>query len=885
MNKKFENDKLDALLSAIRNEQADDQVVLQARERVWKSIAGADSNVGAGHHTLRSCEDFQRLIPEYLAKDLAPARALLFEDHVHACVACRRAWEQARAGEMQPVWRPEPRRPSSLIHNGMAWRWAMGAVAVVAVAAGGLWFGQGMLPGQRPVRAAVETVDGSLYAGSGADIRLIPAGYAIRNEDEIRTAKGSRAVVRLLDGTLIEMGERSDLSVSRGWKGTTIHLDGGQVIVQAAKQSAGHRLYVATDDGLVSVKGTIFSVNHGVKGSRVAVIEGVVRVNFAENASELTAGQEATSSPSVEKVPIQSEIAWSKNSAKYLALLGDFAVLQKQFAAISGPGLRYSSDLLPYVPDHTVIFAAIPNLANTLGEAGQIFQDRLQQSPELRNWWKQQQKSGGPKLEDVLNDVKTFSSYLGSEIVFAVGKDGAHFSAPVILAKVEQGGLEDFLQKTNGKHSSDASHTALQMVHDPWAITPATGQPLLVYISNNLLIASPDASELQAAATRAKQGSSGSFAGTPFYQQIVSSYQQGAEWIFCADMEQIIAPNVQAGSKSHELPPGIEDVRYLTMEHREIGGKTESHADLMFASQRQGVASWLAAPASMGSLEFVSPNASMVTSAVIKNPKSIMEEIFTMIGSGDENFAEHLAEFESKTGVNVLNDIAAPLGGEVTMAFDGPVLPTPRWKLILEVYDPATLQSTVAKLVDSFNHEAGTQGHSLQLTTQQVNSRTYYSISSSSRPNSEIDYTYVDNYLIAAPDMGTLSAAIQSRAAGYTLAHSSTFQALLPSDGYTNFSAIFYHNIGPVLGPLVAQVKSSGALTARQQQSIDALTANSAPGLIYAYGEPDRIVVATNTGFMGFDLGTLLTMGNNGPLLPQMFLGGALRQPMPRPTQ
>jgi hypothetical protein len=235
--------------------------------------------------------------------------------------------------------------------------------------------------------------------------------------------------------------------------------------------------------------------------------------------------------------------------------------------------------------------------------------------------------------------------------------------------------------------------------------------------------------------------------------------------------------------------------------------------------------------------------------------------------------------------VNVLNDIAAPLGGEVTMAFDGPVLPTPRWKLILEVYDPATLQSTVAKLVDSFNHEAGTQGHSLQLTTQQVNSRTYYSISSSSRPNSEIDYTYVDNYLIAAPDMGTLSAAIQSRAAGYTLAHSSTFQALLPSDGYTNFSAIFYHNIGPVLGPLVAQVKSSGALTARQQQSIDALTANSAPGLIYAYGEPDRIVVATNTGFMGFDLGTLLTMGNNGPLLPQMFLGGALRQPTPRPTQ
>jgi len=50
-------------------------------------LPGQIPNVGAGHHTLRSCEDFQRLIPEYLAKDLAPARALLFEDHVHACVA------------------------------------------------------------------------------------------------------------------------------------------------------------------------------------------------------------------------------------------------------------------------------------------------------------------------------------------------------------------------------------------------------------------------------------------------------------------------------------------------------------------------------------------------------------------------------------------------------------------------------------------------------------------------------------------------------------------------------------------------------------------------------------------------------------------------------
>ena len=874
----MKNEKFERLLSEIRNEQVDDQVVAQAGERVWKSIAGAAPTADLGAHTLRSCEDFRALIPGYLEKQLTPARAMLFEDHVHACVPCRHALEHARSGETQretqKVWQIETRRPRST-RRSMAWGWAMGAAAVLAAAIGVVAFGNGMLPGQHAVRASVQTVDGSLYTGSGAEMRLIPVGYEIRNGDEVRTAKGSTAVVRLLDGSLVEMGERSDLSVSRAWRGTTIHLDGGQVIVQAAKQRSG-RLYVATDDSLVSVKGTIFSVNHGTKGSRVAVVEGVVRVNFGENTTDLSAGDEATSSASVSKVPIKNEIAWSRNSAKYLALLGDFAVLQKQFAAIPGPGLRYSSDLLPYVPEHTVVYAAIPNLTNTLGEATRLFQDRLQQSPALRDWWKQQQKGNGPKLEDVLNQVKTFSSYLGDEIVFAVAKDGTNYAAPVVLAKVKQSGLETFLQ----------TQTAVQTIPNPATGTPVAGRPLLVYVSNDLLIASPDLAELQHAAMRARQGGGSQFAETPFYQQIARSYQQGAEWIFCADMEQIVAQNVQTGSNGHSLPPGIEDVRYLTMEHREVGGKSESHADLTFASERQGVASWLAAPASMGSLEFVSPDASMVTSAVIKNPRTIMEEMFKMIGSGDAAFAQHLAEFEAKTGVNVLNDITAPLGGEVTMAFDGPMVPTPRWKLILEVYDPATLQSTIAKLVDSFNREAKSKEstgsrhsvpvHTMQLTQRQVGSRTYFAISTPDQPNSEIDYTFVDNYLIASPDIGTISRAIQAREAGYTLAHSSTFQALLPNDGYTNFSAIFYHNLGPVVGPLAAQLKSSGALNPQQQQSVDALTANSAPGLIYAYGEPDRIVVASNTGFMGFDLGTLLTMGDHGPFLPQMFLGGAM---------
>jgi hypothetical protein len=862
------NRKFEQMLSEIRNEHVDDKAVARAGERVWSAVAGS-STAELSMHRLRGCEDFQILIPAYLEKSLPEARRLLLEDHVHRCVACRHAVELARNGEMQPVWQLKPAR-----RGFPALRWAMSAAAVAVAVIVTVALFNGLFPGQHVVRAAVQNVDGSLYAVSDDQVRVIPAGYQIRNGDEIRTAKGSNAVVRLLDGSLVEMSERSDLSVSREWRGTTIHLDGGHIIVQAAKQRTG-RLYVATDDSLVSVKGTIFSVNRGIKGSRVAVIEGVVRMAYGDHTAELRAGEEETSSASVGKVPVQNEVAWSRNSAKYLALLGDFAVLQKQFEAIPGPGLRYNSDLLAYVPDNTVVYAAIPNLSATLGEASQLFQDRLQQSPALRSWWKEQQRAKGPKLASMIEQMKTLSSYLGDEIVFTVAKDGPTYTSPVILARVKQPGLEKFLQGEAKHLSKSASETALQIVHDPSTVQSSSNRPLLVYLNNDMLVASPDTAELQRAAARIQQSGSGRFSETPLYQQVVHSYQQGAGWLFCADMEQIVAKNVSDGSGKNQLPAGIEDVRYLTMERREVGGKTENRAALTFASERHGVASWLAAPASMGALDFISPNASMVNAAVIKNPKNIMEDLFQIIGASDANFSQDLARFESKTGVSVLDDITAPLGGEVVLAMDGPVLPTPRWKLVLEVYDPATLQSTISKLVDSFNREE-TQHGTLQLAKQQVGSQIYYTLRNQKQPNFEIDYTYEDSYLIAGPDVATLSQAIRDRQSGYTLTHSQTFQSLLPSDGYTNFSAIFYHNIGPVVGPLVEQIKSLGTLTAQQQQSIAALQANTAPGLIYAYGERDRIVVASDTGFMGFDLGTLLTMGHGGAFLPQMFLGNGL---------
>src|SRR5207244_13211589 len=95
---------------------------------------------------------------------------------------------------------------------------------------------------------------------------------------ELRTAKDSEAMLQLRDGSVVELRERSGFSTTQTASDLTIRLERGSVIVQAAKRSAGH-LYVATADCRVAVTGTVFSVSSGVKGSRVSVIEGEVRVS------------------------------------------------------------------------------------------------------------------------------------------------------------------------------------------------------------------------------------------------------------------------------------------------------------------------------------------------------------------------------------------------------------------------------------------------------------------------------------------------------------------------------------------------------------------------------------------------------------------------------
>ena len=207
------------------------------------------------------------------------------------------------------------------------WRWRFGLIGAAAVAA--VLVVIAIMPGKKiDAHAVVETEHDGLYRES--DNQALHAGNRIEAGEIVRTNRGARAMLKLADGSGIEMRSNSALRLDEASDGVQIHLNAGSVIVNAAKQRAGH-LYVKTRDMTVSVVGTVFLVNAEEEGSRVAVIEGEVRVQQGEIETKLRPGQQVSTNPAMEAQLVSQEISWSPNAKAHIALL-----LQNQ-AAIPAP--------------------------------------------------------------------------------------------------------------------------------------------------------------------------------------------------------------------------------------------------------------------------------------------------------------------------------------------------------------------------------------------------------------------------------------------------------------------------------------------------------------------------------------------------------------------
>lgn len=856
---------LDQIIADIRSEQPEEEVVHQAAKRVFRNVFDS-TYLPERVARIKGCADFQALIPGYLGKTLSDARVSLLEDHVGQCVDCRRALHEARTGDPGKQDWPES-RPVPQVRKTKRWLpLAVAASLAVGTAVGITGAFNGLLPGQHAIRATVVSVQGTLYRVSDLGSSLLEAGAAVRNAEELRTAKGSRAILRLVNGAQVEMNERSEVSVSRGWRGTSVDVEHGHVIVNAADR-VQKTFFVAAGDMRIPVKNAVFSLSRGTKGSRIAVAKGFARVEDSGGTFELNAGQQRSTDYRLMNASLSSEFAWSSNADYYLGLLNELSVLQRQIQSIPAPGLRYASNLARYLPENTVIYAAVPNLGGTLSEVKRIFEQRLAESEVLRGWWQQQPALRSGELDQAFTEISAISQYLGNEIVFSVASSGPHgYSQPVFLSGTARPGLRDYLEQHAhmGLRVIDAASTSAATAQNA-VVGGSAKDALYVSFAGELVIASPDPNQVQNIAQRVIHPGVNSLAQTPFYARLVQSYNAGVGYLLAINMEQMVSNSV---NNPKQVPPGFQNAQYLVLEKRDLAGKTEMRADLSFAGAREGLASWLGAPGPMGSLDFVSPDASFAASFVMKDPRMVIQELLTYASRSDDHAAEGLRQMRDQLGVNLPDDVAGSFGGDATFAIDGALVPVPAWKFAAEIYDAAHLQQTVATLVEHFNQHADAEAGKVALNSEEVNSRTFYSLQNSQAPNLAAYYTFVDGYLVAAPSKGILLQAIHNRVAGYTLASSAAFQSQLPDDSYTNFSAIIYHHIGKSLSAIADQLKGTSALTPGQRQSLSTLLANTAPGLICVYGEPNRIVAASKSSFLGFDLSTLAGIGGGKPLLP-----------------
>src|SRR5262245_15239074 len=207
---------LDRAIDAVRTFEPDRTEMENRAARVWARIGEELSQQGSispspvAVEQLRGCDDYRALIPDYISGRLSSAKALLFKDHTHECVACRNALNAARTAS-QPLSKGTG-RPVRRLSRPVA-LFATAAALIAAIALQQTGFLNFLLPVVE-VKAMARTIDGRLYRIAGLHANAVVAGDPLNAGEPIRTAAGSRAVVELGDGTRIEMRERSQLSLT-----------------------------------------------------------------------------------------------------------------------------------------------------------------------------------------------------------------------------------------------------------------------------------------------------------------------------------------------------------------------------------------------------------------------------------------------------------------------------------------------------------------------------------------------------------------------------------------------------------------------------------------------------------------------------------------------
>ncbi len=802
-------DRLEKALQEMKQEDVDAATLEAARARVWDEVANP---AGA------SCGEFRPDFRAYLSGQLGGSRRVLMEDHLSRCPACR-ASMAAMKGERRVIAMPQ--------RSSTRWvRWGSLAAAAALIFAV-LYLGRDsidamMAPGGP--RATVVSAAGSLYRLPGGSLA---AGAAIGEGELVRTGPGAHAVLRLADGSVVDVNERTELFVTAAWSGRAIHLQRGDVVVRAAKQRRGN-LRVLTRDSIASVKGTVFAVSAGMGGSVVSVVEGAVAVNQPGRDVVLSPGEQAASNPALAS-SVQEAVAWSPSAEEYLALLGSFAKIERQLAGQLPGELRTSSALLPYLPAGAVVYGAIPNLGGTIGQALVLAEQQASENAAFGAWWTSET---GRLLKQMVDRVQSVSSLLGDEIVFCASIPGPGEQVPMVMARVQPGKRAELASALNG-------------------LFAGTGESVLPYsVSEDLMVVSNSPAHLAWALGRLGQG-----AGTPFAAAIGERYRRGAGWLMGMDASPVVA-----AASGDDAPPielaGMIGMKYLFLEQRAVAGAEENEVTLVFQGARKGMASWLADSGSGGAAEYLPADALLAGYVSTREPWQLFKELTAQMTKLEPSFEGDLAQANEKLGAGFLENLTAAMGTETAFALNGFSVNGPTWVMAGLANNPQVIDASMQKLAEAFNAELGPedQNKRIVLAQESAGGRAWSTMKSGALPFG-VTWTYDGGYMVAASDRATAERAIATRNGGSPLVWSPAFVGQIPSSAGLHPSAFVWLNTKGALG-IFSALAPNPALTE--------LLAGRDPVLVVFDGAAEHIHAASRTRLSGVIMDAMLLQSLGG---------------------
>ncbi len=223
---------------------------------------------------------------------------------------------------------------------------------------------------------------------------------------------------------------------------------------------------------------------------------------------------------------------------------------------------------------------------------------------------------------------------------------------------------------------------------------------------------------------------------------------------------------------------------------------------------------------------------------------------------------------DEKLGAGFIQNLTAALGTEAALAVTGLSASGPTWVMASVANNPPVIDSSLQKLVETFNAELGPdeQGKRIVFEQESAGGRTWSTIKPGGLPLG-ITWTYDRGYMVAGSDRAVAERAIATRNGGSSLVWSPDFLGQLPSSAGLHPSAFGWLNTKGALGFLS---------TLAPNPALEKLVAGRDPILVVFDGTAEQIHAASRTRITGLIMDAMLieslgraTLGQSGAVLRQ----------------